>query len=224
MGLARSDVARMIDHTLLRPDAGAGDIGRLCAEARRHRFGHVCVNPVWVAQAKGMLEGSGVGVVTVVDFPLGAGGAGLKRDATRLAVAEGADELDMVIPIGSLRAGDDETVAREIGVVVEAAQGRPVKAILETALLTAEQIDRGCRAAARSGAVWVKTSTGFGPGGATVEAVLRMRAAVPAAIGVKASGGIRDAATARAMLEAGAGRLGTSASVAILSGWVDGDE
>ncbi len=221
MRIARDDLTRMIDHTLLSPDAGPARIEALCDEARRYRFGHVCVNPAWVTFAAARLEGADIGVVTVIDFPLGAGGADLKREATRLAVGAGAAELDMVIPIGRLLAGDDDAVTREVATVVGTAGNRPVKAILETAVLAGDALERGCRAAVRAGAAFVKTSTGFGPGGATVEAVRRMRAAVGPAVGVKAAGGIRDAAAARAMIQAGADRLGTSASVAIVSGWLD---
>jgi len=219
MRLTRTVVAGMIDHTLLRADATTARIGALCEEARLHRFGHVCVNPGWVPHAAAVLHGTGIGVVTVIDFPLGAGGVALKREATRLAVEQGAAELDVVIPIGRLIDGDDDAVTREIAAVVESAGGRPVKAILETAALTGDAIERACRAAVRGGAGFVKTSTGFGHGGATVDAVRRMRAAVGSRVGVKAAGGIRDAETARAMIEAGADRIGSSASVAIVSGW-----
>jgi deoxyribose-phosphate aldolase len=219
MGMTRDEIARLIDHTLLRPEATAEQIRALFAEGRANRFANVCVNPAWVPLARSEVEGTGTGVCTVVDFPLGAGGKALKREAARRAVAEGADELDMVMAIGRLREGDDETVCDEIAAVVEAVGGRVVKVILETAILSPGEIDRACRVALRAGAAFVKTSTGLGPGGATVEAVRLLRAAVGDAMGVKAAGGIRDAATARAMIEAGADRLGTSTSLAILEGW-----
>ncbi len=221
--MTRAELARAIDHTLLRPEATSAMIRTHCAEARNHRFATVCVNPCWVSLAASQMSSSGVGVCTVVDFPLGAGGLALKREAARRSVEEGADELDMVIAIGRLREGDDEHVREEIETVVEAARGRPVKVILETALLTPAEIDRACRMSLRARAAFVKTSTGFGRAGATVEAVRLMRAAVGEAMGVKAAGGIRDARTARAMIEAGASRLGTSASLAILAGWEDVD-
>lgn len=221
MNLSRAALARLIDHTLLRPEATSEQVRRLCDEALDHRFATVCVNPSRVPLAVSRLEDSGIGVCTVVDFPLGAGGESLKRAAARRAVSDGAAELDMVVALGLLREGADDRVAAEIAAVVEEAAGRTVKAILETGLLTPQEIDRACRLCARAGADFVKTSTGFGVPGATVEAVRRMRAAVGPETGVKASGGIRDAAAARAMIEAGANRLGTSASLAILSGWTD---
>ena len=209
----------MIDHTLLAPNATSARIAALCAEAHAEGFANVCVNPSWVALAVTELGGSGVGVCTVVDFPLGAGGLDLKREVTRLAVADGAAEIDMVMAIGRLKQGDDNAVREEIEAVVGEAAGVLVKVILETALLDNDEIDRACRIAIRAGAAYVKTSTGFGSGGATVAAVRRMRVAVGEAMGVKAAGGIRDAMTALAMLDAGASRLGTSASLTILQGF-----
>lgn len=211
----------MIDHTILRPEATSEGIRRLCDEAVEHGFATACVNPAWIELAVRELEGSGVGVCSVVDFPLGAGHPDVKREAARRAVADGADELDMVMAVGRLREGDDAYVRDDVAGVVEAAAKRPVKVILETALLTADEIDRACTLCVEAGAAFVKTATGFGPGGATVEAVARMRAAVGSTCGVKASGGIRDAATARAMIDAGANRIGTSAALAIVAGWED---
>lgn len=216
--LTRAELAASIDHTLLRATATRGEIETLCAEARPHRFASVCVQPVRVALARACLEGQ-VKVCTVIGFPLGADHASTKARAAELAVADGADELDVVINLGLLRDGAHAEVVADLAGVVTAAQGRLLKVILETALLTPEEIDLACRLAVAAGADFVKTSTGFGPGGATVEAVARMRAAVGPKIGVKASGGIGDAATARAMLAAGATRLGASASLKILAGW-----
>ncbi len=218
--LTRAELAASIDHTLLRPAATRKEVEALCAEAREHHFASVCIHPVRVALARACLTGQ-VPVCTVIGFPLGADLARSKAAAARLAVADGADELDVVIALGLLRDGADTDVVADLAGVVAAAEGRLVKVILETALLTPEEIDRACALAVAAGARYVKTSTGFGPGGATVEAVRRMRAAVGPSIGVKASGGIGDAATARAMLAAGATRLGASASLKILAGWDD---
>lgn len=212
-------MARRIDHTLLRPEATDAQVRALCDEAIAHEFANVCVNQDRLALAVHVLAGSGPGACTVIDFPLGASGLDLKREAARRAIELGAAELDMVIAIGRLRDGDDGHVTEQIAAVVQEAGRRPVKVILETALLRPEEIDRAVGLACRGGAAFVKTSTGFGPGGASVEAVRRMRAAAGTALRVKASGGIRDAEAALAMLQAGADRLGTSASIAILAGW-----
>ena len=214
-----ADLARMIDHTLLSPSATAQDVERLCAEAAERRLVSVCVNPCWVGRAKRALDGSEVAVCTVVGFPLGANASATKVHETGLAIGEGADEIDMVMNVGWLLGGLEDPVKEDVALVVGAAAGRVVKVILEVALLTPAQIRRASALAVEGGAGFVKTSTGFGPGGATIEAVAAMRAVVGATIGVKASGGIRDAATARAMIEAGATRLGASASLAILDGW-----
>ena len=212
------DLARHIDHTLLKPEARAADIARLCAEALEHRFWSVCVHGSRVAQAATLLEGSEVQVAAVVGFPLGAMDGDAKRYETEVAIDLGAQEIDMVLNIGRLKDGDDRAVFREIRDVVEAAQGIWVKVILETCLLTDDEKLRACSLAVEAGARFVKTSTGFGSGGATVEDLRLMRQAVGPSLGVKASGGIRDTATALAMLEAGANRLGTSAGVAIVTG------
>lgn len=212
------DLARHIDHTLLKPEARATDIDRLCAEALEHRFWSVCVHGSRVAQAAALLEGSEVKVAAVVGFPLGAMDGDAKRYETEVAIDLGAQEIDMVLNVGRIKDGDDRAVFREIRDVVEAAQGVWVKVILETCLLTEEEKLRACSLSVEAGARFVKTSTGFGSGGATVEDVRLMRQAVGSTLGVKASGGIRDAATALVMLEAGADRLGTSAGVAIVTG------
>ena len=209
----------MIDHTLLAPEATPWQIERLCAEAQELGVAAVCVSPRWVALAIRTLDGK-VPVASVVGFPSGAHRSEVKADEGRLAVADGAEELDMVVPLGAVLAGEWAAVRGDIESVRRAAP-MPVtlKVIVESAALSAEQLDRICRTAVDAGADYVKTSTGFHPaGGATVEAVGRMRAAVGPDIGVKASGGIRDAATALAMIEAGATRIGASASGAILDG------
>jgi deoxyribose-phosphate aldolase len=223
MRLTRAALAALIDHTLLRPAATAAQVEQLCREAHEHGFFSVCVNPVHVARARRTLDGLGpthVQVCTVIGFPLGANVPAIKAAEAARALDDGATELDMVIALGSLRAGDDAAVQADIEGVVRAGGGAHLtKVIFETALLDAAEIDRACRLSLAAGARFVKTSTGFGPGGATVEAVRRMRAAVPAEVGVKASGGISDAAAARTMLAAGANRLGASASLAIVAGW-----
>ena len=213
---AMIELAAYIDHTLLRPDATAADIQRLCAEAREHRFHAVCVNGSRVELARHCLEDSAVKVVAVAGFPLGAMEADAKRFEVEAAVDAGAQELDVVMNLGRLKDGNPKVVLRELCDVVEAAQGMPVKVIIETCLLTDDEKRLACGLAVESGASFVKTSTGFGPGGATVADVRLLRAAVGPKLGVKAAGGIRDRATALALIEAGANRLGTSAGVAML--------
>ncbi|MSU62998.1 MAG: deoxyribose-phosphate aldolase [Pedosphaera sp.] len=212
------DLARLIDHTLLRADASLHDIEKLCAEARQQGFFSVCVNGSRVAQACALLEETEVKVCTVVGFPLGASDCDAKRYETEVAIDNGAAEIDVVINIGKLKDGDDNFILRELRDVVEAADERLVKVIIETALLSNDDKIRACHLIAESGAKFVKTSTGFGPHGATVEDVRLLREAVGALFGVKASGGIRDTTMALAMVAAGATRLGTSASVAIVQG------
>ena len=213
-----TDLARHIDHTLLRPDARAADIEQLCREAKEHGFYAVCVNGSWVERARHWLEGADVKVASVVGFPLGAMETDVKRFETEAAVDAGAHEIDMVINIGRLKDGDDNFVLRELRDIVEAADERPVKVILETCLLTDEQKIRACKLVVEAGAQFVKTSTGFGKSGATIEDVKLLRREVGAEFGVKASGGIKDSAAALAMIEAGATRLGTSNGVAIVQG------
>ncbi len=217
-GLTRAQLAAFIDHTLLKPDATAAQIEQLCAGAREHRFFAVCVNGSWVAAARHFLDGSDVKVAGTVGFPLGAMSADVKRFETEAAIDDGAQEIDVVLNIGRLKDGDDKYVLRELRDVVEAADERTVKVILENCLLTNEQKVRACNLVVESGAHFVKTSTGFSTGGATVDDVKLMRETVGPTFGVKASGGIRDARTALAMIDAGATRLGTSASVAIVKG------
>lgn len=211
-------IADMIDHTLLKPDATASQIEKLCQEAQEYGFASVCVNPVWVARAAEWLKGSGVKVCTVVGFPLGATTKETKAFETRNAIKNGADEIDMVMNIGAFKSGDHTLVREDIAAVVEAAGGKTVKVILETGLLDDEEIRTACQLAKAAGAHFVKTSTGFGYGGATEAAVRLMRETVGPDMGVKASGGVRDVETARRMIEAGANRIGASASVAIVTG------
>lgn len=212
------ELAGIIDHTLLKPEAAPADIQKLCQEAREYRFFSVCINPVFVPLAKKELAGSPVKVCTVIGFPLGATSAFAKAAEARDVAAWGADELDMVIRIGALKSGLDQEVHSDIAAVVDAAGGRLVKVIIETALLTDAEKKTACKIAVEAGAHFVKTSTGFSRGGATVEDVKLMRAMVGSEIGVKASGGIRDRETALRMVEAGASRLGLSAGVAVVTG------
>lgn len=209
-------LARYIDHTLLRPDATVAQIERLCAEARKYGFYAVCVNGCYVEPARLWLAGSGVKVATVIGFPLGAMLSWAKAAEVRLALAAGADELDMVMNIGWLKSGRFDAVRDDIAAVVTAAAGRPVKVIIETALLTTEEKETAARLVVDSGAAFVKTSTGFLGPGATVEDVQLLAQVTGGRIGVKASGGIRDLATARALIAAGATRLGTSSGVVIV--------
>lgn len=208
-------LAGFIDHTNLKADATSADIAKLCQEAADWKFYSVCVNSCHVAAAARLLSGTAVRVCSVVGFPLGASLSGAKAYEAKLAVENGASEIDMVINIGALRECDDSLVADDISAVVAAVPDSLVKVIIESAMLTEEEKQRGCLLAVRAGAHFVKTSTGFAAGGATVSDVMLMRSVVGPHIGVKASGGIRDCQTAIAMIKAGASRLGTSASVAI---------
>ena len=211
------DWASLVDHTLLKPEASESDIRRLCEEAAEYHFASVCVNPTWVKASACFLRGSGVPVCTVVGFPLGATLADVKAYETRRAIFDGAREIDMVINIGSLKSGDDCAVEYDIRSVVEAAHGEGVlvKTIIETALLTDEEKVRACLAAKRAGADFVKTSTGFAKSGATVADVALMRRTVGSEMGVKAAGGVKGISDARAMVEAGATRIGASVGVKI---------
>jgi deoxyribose-phosphate aldolase len=213
------DIARYIDHTLLKPDTTLDQITKLCEEAREFGFASVCVNPYYVKHCAKLLDGSGVQVGTVVGFPLGANATKVKAREARRAIRDGADEIDMVINVGALKSGDDEAVYRDIRAVVKVCKkGKAIcKCILETCLLTDEEKTRACEAARRAKADFVKTSTGFSTGGATVEDVALMaRAVADAKMGVKASGGIRSFDDARRMIEAGATRIGASAGVRIV--------
>src|ERR671933_1920877 len=211
------DWASLIDHTLLKPEATEDDIRRLCEEAARFRFASVCVNPTWVRASACHLRGTGVPVCTVIGFPLGATLPDVKAYEARRAIFDGAREVDMVINVGALKSGDDCAVEHDIRSVVEVAHEYEVtcKVIIETALLTDEEKIRASLAAKRAGADFVKTSTGFAKGGATVADVALMRHTVGRALGVKASGGVKGLDDARAMIEAGATRIGASVGVKI---------
>lgn len=211
-------IAGRIDHTLLKADATLSAIETLCGEAVEHKFASVCVNTRWVPTAAERLAGSGVMVCTVVGFPLGAMTRLAKAEEARITVAEGADEVDMVLDIGGLLSGDLAAVYDDILGVVGAARPKPVKVILETSMLNDDQKAIACLIAARTGAAYVKTSTGFGGGGANAHDIALMRAMVGEALGVKASGAVRSREDARAMIKAGADRIGASSSVAIVSG------
>lgn len=212
-------IARLIDHTLLKPAATRDQIAELCDEARQYRFASVCVNPAYVRQCADRLAGvDDVAVCTVIGFPLGATLPEVKAFEAERAIAAGATEVDMVQNVGALKSGDSEYVQRDIAAVVEVAHqhGAICKVILETALLTDDEKVRACEIAKAAGAVFVKTSTGFGPGGATVEDIALMRRTVGATMGVKASGGVRTFADLQAMVDAGATRIGASAGVQIV--------
>lgn len=215
-------IAALIDHTLLKPEATAADIQKLCAEARHYQFASACVNPCWVSFAAAELAGSGVKVCTVAGFPLGASSTDVKSFEAGVTLRDGAREIDMVLNIGYLRGGNYDAVREDIAAVVETAHvgGAIVKVILETALLTAEDKLAACRLAREAGADFVKTSTGFAISGATVADVALMRRAVGPDMGVKASGGIRTLFDLKKMVAAGATRVGASASVRIMAATV----
>src|SRR5215204_5938059 len=217
-GGAAGSVASMIDHTLLKPDATRQEIEKLCREAAQFHFATVCVNPAWVALSAQLLRGSGVGVCSVVGFPLGATTADVKHYETRRAIFDGAREIDMVINVGALKSGDLRTVERDIDAVVEPCRdcGVVSKVIIEAALLNDEEKITACTLSKAAGADFVKTSTGFGPGGATAADVALMRRVVGEEMGVKASGGVRDLEQLKAMVAAGATRIGASAGVRIV--------
>jgi len=217
--LTGPEIARKIDHTLLKADCTRDEIVTLCKEAKEHSFATVCVNPWWVPLAAKELAGTKVGITTVVGFPLGSTSTFTKIAEARDAIASGATEIDMVMNIGALKSGDLDAVKRDIEGVVLACRGQAiVKVILETCYLTNEEKKAACSIAKMAGADFVKTSTGFGSGGATVEDIALMRQAVGPDMGVKASGGVRDIDTARRLIAAGATRIGASASVAIATG------
>jgi deoxyribose-phosphate aldolase len=213
-----SSIAALIDHTLLKPEATAAEIRKVCAEARHYRFASVCVNPYWVRLVADELAGSAVKVCSVVGFPLGASVTEIKVAETAAAIRDGAQEIDMVLNIGELRGGNHEAVRGDIRAVVETAHasGAIVKVILETALLNDQQKVAAAQLAKEAGADFVKTSTGFGPGGATAADVALMRRTVGPAMGVKASGGVRTLEDLKTMAAAGANRIGASASVKIV--------
>jgi deoxyribose-phosphate aldolase len=213
-------LAGMIDHTLLKPDATPDQIAQLCFEARKHGFASVCINPAWVKLCAQLLQGSPVKVCTVIGFPLGASAPEVKAFEARNAIEQGATEIDMVINVGALKARDLELVARDIRGVVAASheRGAIVKVIIEAVLLTDEEKTIACLLSKEAGADFVKTSTGFASGGATVHDVELMRRVVGPEMGVKAAGGVRTFADAESMIKAGATRIGASAGVKILQG------
>ncbi|HEV2488625.1 MAG TPA: deoxyribose-phosphate aldolase [Candidatus Acidoferrales bacterium] len=213
-----AEIARLIDHTLLKPDATREQVRKLCEEAAKFCFASVCVNPWYVSLAAELLRGTAVKVCTVVGFPFGATLPQVKIFETEEVTKQGAQEVDMVLNIGALKSGQDEIVESDIRGVVEASHrgGAICKVILEMAMLTTEEKVRGCIAAKNAGADFVKTSTGFGPGGATAEDVALMRAVVGSEVGVKAAGGVRSLEDLQKMVQAGATRIGASASVKIL--------
>ena len=217
-GGATSDIASLIDHTLLKPDASRADIEALCREAAQFKFATVCVNPTWVVAAARLLAGSGVGVCSVVGFPLGATTADVKGYETQRAIFDGAREIDMVINIGALKSGDLRTVERDIEAVTTPCRtcGAVSKVIIEAALLTDDEKITACTLAKAAGADYVKTSTGFASGGVTAADVALMRRVVGAEMGIKAAGGVRDLDAMKAMIAAGATRVGASAGVKIV--------
>lgn len=212
------ELARYIDHTALKPEATDTDIRRLCREAVEHGFAAVCVNPAWVRLAAEWTAGSQVTVCSVIGFPLGVNVTDVKVYETRRAIFDGAREIDMVIHVGALKSGRDDLVRSDIQAVVDTCRemGAHSKVIIEAALLTDEEKVKACLFSREAGADFVKTSTGFGPGGATVADVQLMRRVVGPEMGIKAAGGVRDQATTRAMIEAGATRVGASASLKIV--------
>ncbi len=218
-GESAQNLAKYIDHTLLKPDSTQAKIKQTCDEAKRYNFASVCVNPSYIEFVAKQLEGTAVNPCVVVGFPLGATTPAVKAFETNEVIEKGAKEVDMVINIGAVKSGGWDLVEEDIRAVVRAAHGRAlVKVILETCLLTDEEKVKACKLCQAAGADFVKTSTGFSTGGATVEDVRLMRAAVGEKMGVKASGAVRDYETAKRMIEAGATRLGTSSGVAIVTG------
>ncbi len=217
--LKAADLAPWIDHTLLKAQATQHEIDQLVREAREHRFASVCVNPYWIPSVVKGLDGTSVRACTVISFPLGASSLTAKRAEARAALDQGATELDLVMNIGALKSAHLGQVVDECRALVELCQGQQlIKLILETALLSPFEVQTACQLAVQGGVHFVKTSTGFGPGGATLAMIRLMRDTVGEHVGVKASGGIRDTASALAMVQAGATRLGTSASLGIIRG------
>lgn len=216
-----SKIANMIDHTALKADTTKDVVEKLCQEAIEYQFASVCVNPTWVETAASLLKNSDVKVCTVIGFPLGANTPETKAFETKDAIEKGATEVDMVINIGALKDKNDDLVLRDIKAVIEAAKGKALtKVIIESSLLTEEEKVRACQLSVNAGADFVKTSTGFSTGGATVEDIELMRKTVGPNIGVKASGGVRDTEGAEALIKAGATRIGASSGVAIVKGEV----
>ena len=219
MEYTKKNVAGMIDHTLLKADATEAQIAKLCQEAKEHGFASVCVNPGYVPEAAEALKGTDVRVCTVIGFPLGATSSEAKAAETADAIAKGAAEVDMVVNVGRIKSGNWDYVRSDIAAVVNAARGRALtKVIIETCLLTDDEKRKVCEIAKEAGADFVKTSTGFSTGGATVSDITLMRKTVGPDMGVKASGGIHNTQEAIALIEAGASRIGASAGIALISG------
>ena len=218
-----SNLARYIDHTLLKPEATPAQVETLCQEAKQHQFKTVCVNSRFVSLAARCLAGTEVGVCSVVGFPLGAMASSAKAAEAAIAIADGASEIDMVIALGAVKAADWQSAKDDVQQVFDACGNVPLKVIFETCLLSDEEIVRLCRLCSEVGVAFVKTSTGFGSGGATLEHVSLMANSVATGVAVKASGGVRDLETAQAMIAAGATRLGTSSGVAIVCGEAGAD-
>lgn len=210
-------VAHKIEHTLLKPDAIPSDIEKLCQEAIQNQFYGVCLNSVWIELASTLLAGTAVKIISTAGFPLGANATPVKCREIEFSLSRGAHEVDFVINLGWLKSNDLHSLAAEFNDLVETASGKPLKVILETSLLTDQEKKIACQLAVGAGISFVKTSTGFGPSGAAIEDIKLMRASVGSKLGVKASGGIRDAKTALEMINAGADRLGTSSSVQIIA-------
>lgn len=213
------NLAKYIDHTILKPETTRQEVIQVCQEAKTHGFFSVCVNPYYVSLVKKELEGSDVKVCSVIGFPLGASVTAVKAAETKQAIADGANEIDMVLNIAAMKNGEYDYVLNDIKGVVAALEGKAIlKVILENCLLTQEEIVKACEMSVEAGAHFVKTSTGFSKSGATASDIALMRKTVGPDIGVKASGGVRDTETALAMIEAGASRIGASASISIASG------
>jgi deoxyribose-phosphate aldolase len=213
------NIAKYIDHTILKPNISREDVITVCTEAKEHGFFSVCINPCFVKLVADELKGSDVKVTSVIGFPLGANTPEIKALETKKAIEDGANEIDMVINVSALKDKEDDYVLNDIKAVVDALEGKAIlKVIIETCLLTEEEKVRACELSVKAGAHFVKTSTGFSTGGATVEDIALMRKTVGPDIGVKASGGVRDAAGAKAVIEAGATRIGASSSVKIVTG------
>lgn len=220
-----NDMAKYIDHTILNADATEKDIQRICIEAKEYNFKTVCINPGWVDYAAHLLKGTDVGITTVIGFPLGANTSEIKAAEAKQAVEKGVSDVDMVINIGALKNEDYTTVLNDIKAVVDAVDGKAiVKVIIETSLLNKTEKIRACELAKQAGADFVKTSTGFSTGGATLDDVKLMRATVGPKMGVKASGGVRSYEDAVAMIEAGATRIGASSGIAIVQGVADASD
>ena len=216
ISLTPSDMAQYIDHTILRPDATPADVSVICDEAVKHKFKAVCVNPIFIPQIVDHLAGTGVAVCSVINFPFGATSTAMKEAEAKWVVAQGADEVDMVIPVGLLKSGQFDAVRNDIAAVKAACGDVLLKVILETALLSTDEKVTACSLSKEAGADFVKTSTGFAGSGATVADVMLMRKTVGDTMGVKASGGVRTTEDALRMIAAGASRIGASASISII--------